>query len=134
MVSILLIEPSCNLRSSDKARLVVPKSSLVTTAGLVFVINAPRLWNSLLEDLMLADLVTLRLFKILIVAAWSTCNSSFSGQLLFKLFSLTILVLFALVVLSDVYEHNFSFYLILLILVLCILHYSVSIILLLTYL
>lgn len=83
---------------------------------------------------MLADLVTLRLFKILIVAAWSTCNSSFSGQLLFKLFSLTILVLFALVVLSDVYEHNFSFYLILLILVLCILHYSVSIILLLTYL
>lgn len=72
MVSILLYEPSCNLRSSDKARLVVQKSSLVTTAGLVFVINAPRLWKTLLEDLMLADLVTLRLFKILTVAACST--------------------------------------------------------------
>ena len=62
VVSILPYEPSCNLRFSDKTLLVVPKCSLVTTTGLAFVINAPRLWNSLLGDLTMAGLVTLRLF------------------------------------------------------------------------
>lgn len=50
--------PDRNLRSSDSALLVVPKSRLITKGDRAFSIKAPRLWNSLPKDLRLASSVT----------------------------------------------------------------------------
>ncbi|KAF7649266.1 hypothetical protein LDENG_00144190, partial [Lucifuga dentata] len=51
-------KPDGSLRSSDRNLLVVPKSHLVTKGNRASAIRAPRLWNSLPEDLRLAHSVS----------------------------------------------------------------------------
>ncbi|KAF7645912.1 hypothetical protein LDENG_00196260 [Lucifuga dentata] len=55
---LTLYKPDRCLRSSDRNLLVVPKSRLVTKGDRAFAIHAPRLWNSLPEDLRLAHSVS----------------------------------------------------------------------------
>ncbi|KAF7650466.1 hypothetical protein LDENG_00125910, partial [Lucifuga dentata] len=48
-------KPDCHLRSSGKNLLVVPRFCHVSKGDRAFSVPAPRLWNSLPEDLRLAN-------------------------------------------------------------------------------
>ena len=55
---------SCNLRSASLSLLAVPRSKLATQGDQAFSVRAPRLWNSLPDQIRLAN--SLPIFKSLL--------------------------------------------------------------------
>ncbi|KAF7646225.1 hypothetical protein LDENG_00191430, partial [Lucifuga dentata] len=51
-------KPDCCLRSSGRNLLIVPEPCLINKGDRAFAVRVPKLWNSLLQELRLAKLVS----------------------------------------------------------------------------